>query len=351
VWHSNTRSPENGQTAVREVSLSEGRRILGAMPATSPSSSPWLAADALLRAQHGLITHAQLRACGLTATMVRTARESGRLAAVHPGVFRSVGAPVSHLQLLLGATLRAGPSAVASHRAAAHLWDLRRDESTVEISVPESSRSKPRNVTVHRTVDHDSNHFTTRRGIPVTKPARTIVDLAAVLGRPELCEIVDRALVTGLVSDVGLRRAITELGRRGRVGPSIVRDVLDQHPLGGVRPESVLEPVMAAIVRHTDVADEIVYQYKVCVGGRAFRIDFAAPRVKLAIEVLGLREHGTRQAVIDDSERRRLLTVDGWQVVEYTKTAMTRSPVRVAREIAQLIDDRDRVFAALGVPR
>ncbi len=73
--------------------------------------------------------------------------------------------------------------------------------------------------------------------------------------------------------------------------------------------------------------------------------------MKLAIEVLGLREHGTRKAVIEDSERRRLLAVAGWQVVEYTKTAMTRSPVRVAREIAKLIDERAGVFEALGVRR
>lgn len=310
-----------------------------------------MAADALLTAQHGLITHAQLRACGLTAAMVRTARKSDRLAAVHPGVFRSVGAPISHLQLLLGATLRAGPNAVASHRAAAHLWDLRPDRSTLEISIPEGSRAKPHHVTVHRTADLDPNHFTVRHAIPVTKPARTIVDLAAVVGRPELGEIVDRALVNGLLSEEALRVAIRELGRRGRVGPAIVRSVLDQHPLSGVRRDSVLEPVMAAIIRHTAVADEIVYQHKVRAGGHAFRLDFAAPRVKLAIEVLGLREHGTRKAVIEDSERRRLLAVAGWQVVEYTKTAMTRSPVRVAREIAKLIDERAGVFEALGVRR
>jgi len=281
--------------------------------------------------------------------MVRTARETGRLTVLHPGVYRSMGVPVSHAQLLLGATLRAGPPAAASHRAAAHLWDLRRDQATLEISVPETSRCKPRSVTVHRSADFDPHQFTWRYGIPVTKPARTIVDLAAVLDRSELAEIIDRALVNALVSQHGLRVAIRQLGRRGRIGPALIGNLLDSHPLGGVRPESVLEPVMAALVRHTAVSDQVVYQHKVKVGGRSYRLDFAVPHVKLSIEVLGLREHGTRQAVIEDSERRRLLTVHGWQVVEYTKRAMTRSPVRVASEIVGLVRDRERIHAALGV--
>jgi very-short-patch-repair endonuclease len=107
--------------------------------------------------------------------------------------------------------------------------------------------------------------------------------------------------------------------------------------------------VMAALIRTTDVAELIVYQHPVVVGGRTYRLDFAAPHVTLAIEVLGLHEHGTRQAILDDAERRRLLAVAGWQVVEYTKDAMTRAPRRVAREIAQLIAERERRLTSLGL--
>jgi len=317
------------------------------MPAST--SNHWLAVDQIACRQHGLITTAQLRERGFTPAMIRTALTAGRLSVTHPGIYRSVGSAASTEQRLLAAVLRAGEPASASHRSGGWLWSLIRDTERVEILVPEGARTKPKNVTVHRSADFDPNHFTTKRGIPVTKPARTIVDLAAVLAAPALAEVVDRALVTGLVSQAGLRAMIGELARSGREGPPALRRVLDDHPLGGHRPESVIESVMANIVRHSAVADRIVYQHVVTLGRQRFRLDFAAPHVKAGIEVLGLREHGTRQAVIDDSERRRLLRLAGWDLIEYTKTEMSRAPRRVADEISRFIEDRERMFAALGL--
>jgi very-short-patch-repair endonuclease len=304
----------------------------------------WPAVDRAARAQHGLIAREQLQAQGFTDSMVRTARRTGRLIDVQPGVFRILGVPQTHDQMLLAAAMCVGPPAAVGFRGAAQLWGLRCDQQRVEIVVPHAVTRKPRHVTVHRSSDFDPNHFTRRRGIPVTKPARTLADLAAVLATDELDEVVDRALVSGLVTEGGLRTMIDELTRQGRRGPAALRRTLDGHPLAGVRPESVIEPVMAAILKHSAVGHRFVYQHQVCIEGRKYRMDFAAPSVKVGIEVLGLREHGTRRAVIDDSDRRRILRLHGWEILEYTKQAMTRSPVRVAREICAFVEDLERQF-------
>ena len=304
----------------------------------------WQAVDPIARRQHGLISLEQLHDTGFTRSMVRTALRTGRLTDVHPGVFRAQGAPGSHLQLIHAATLCAGAPAAAAYRSAAHLWQLRRDLQRVEIVVPHERRFSSRNVTVYRSVDFDPNHFTNKAGVRVTKPARTIVDLAAVLGSRELAEVVDRALVLNLVSQDGLRVMIAELARPGRRGPSTLRRLLDEHPLAGVSIESVIEPVMAAILQHSPIAHRFVYQHRVILDGEKVRMDFAAPHVKVGVEVLGLREHGTRQAVIDDSNRRRRLRLHGWDLLEYTKDAMIRSPTRVARELSAYVEDRERQF-------
>ncbi len=266
------------------------------------------------------------------------------LTPVHPGVYRFLRVPPSHLGLLMAATLRTGPSSAASHRSAADLWGLRPDHAHLDISIWHEGRARPRNVNVHRTRDVDANHFTIRKGIPVTKPARTLVDLATVIPTGELTEVVDRALVHDLVTEAGLHVVIAELARPGRRGPATLRRVLDEHPLAGERRHSVLEPVMAAIIRACPGADRFVYQHPVRVSGEPYRLDFAAPAAKVGIEVLGLREHGTRHAVIADSRRRRLLRLDGWDLLEYTKDEMKRSPVRVAREIVTYVDERERQF-------
>jgi hypothetical protein len=276
--------------------------------------------------------------------MLRGALRSGRLTAVHPGVYRLLGAPATPAQLLLAATLRSGPQAAASHRSAAHLWDLRPDPSRLEVVVPHDVRPRPRGVVIHRSMDLDPNHFTRKGAIPLTKPARTIVDLASVLDRAQLAEVIDRALMRQLVSTLGIRTMIGELARSGRRGPALVRDLLDNHPLGGERPESVLESVMAAIVQYSPREGQIIYQHSVRFGRRTFRMDFAAPHVKVGIEVLGLAEHGTREAVLHDSERRRILTLHGWEILEYTKRDMKRAPKRVAREICQFVKDRESQF-------
>jgi len=304
----------------------------------------WPLVDRKAHTQHGLVTLAQLRELGFTTAMVRTARRSGQLTDVHPGVYRVLGASPSHRQRLLAATLRAGRPAAVMGRSAADVWGLRADSEHVEIVVPHGNSTRPKGASVHRSADLDPNHFTRRFGLPITKPARTILDLATSVSREELDEVVDRALVLSLVTEAGLRVMITELSRPGRRGPPTLRRVLDEHPLGSVRPESVIEPVMAAILRDSPVADRIVYQQRVIVGGRKFRMDFAAPSVKVGVEVLGLREHGTRRAVIEDSTRRRILRLHGWDLLEYTKTYMVRSPVRVAREISTYVEERERQF-------
>ena len=310
-----------------------------------PSPAPqWPDLDRLAQRQHGVVTHAQLIGLGFSEAMLRTARRAQQLTPVHPGVYRFLGVPPSHLGLLLAATLRAGPSSAASHRSAGDLWGMRPDEAHLDVSIWHEARANPKHVNVHRTRDVDPNHFTLRRGIRVTKPARTLVDLASVLPRAELTEVVDRALVQNLVSEAGLRVVIAELARPGRRGPATLRRLPDDHPLAGVRRHSVLEPVMAAIIRECPRADRFVYQHPVSVSGESYRLDFAAPATKVGIEVLGLREHGTREAVIADSRRRRLLRLDGWDLLEYTRVEMTRSPVRVAREIVGYVDERERQF-------
>jgi len=298
----------------------------------------------MARRQHGLITRTQLLAAGCSESTLRSALRSGRITSVHPGVYRLVGAPPTPAQLLLAATLRAGPRAAASHRSAAHLWDLRPDPSRLEVVVPHEVRTRPKGAVIHRSTELDPNHFTRKGGIPLTKPARTIVDLASVLDRPQLAEVIDRALMRQVVSPLGIRTMIDELARCGRRGPAIVRDLLDNHPLGRERPESVLEPVMAAIVQYSPKEGRIVYQHTVRFGRRKFRMDFAAPHVKVGIEALGLAEHGTREAVLYDSERRRILALHGWEILEYTKRDMQRAPKRVAREICQFVEDRERQF-------
>src|SRR5436305_2104854 len=129
--------------------------------------------------QHGLLLRAQVLDVGLTDAMIDHRIRSGRWARVCPGLYRLAGVPVSWRQRALAACLVAGPGAVVSHRSAAVLWGVSGFRpGRVEITVPPGGSNRSTLARVHRSPVQGVR----RDGVPVTSPARTIVDLAAVVG-------------------------------------------------------------------------------------------------------------------------------------------------------------------------
>ena len=93
----------------------------------------------------------------------------------------------------MAAVLASGTDAVLSHRSAAALWRIvPRWPSTVEVTAPTKHRLK--GIHIHRSPNADA---TTHYGIPVTTPARTLVDLADVLNSKQLTRALNEAQVHG----------------------------------------------------------------------------------------------------------------------------------------------------------
>jgi very-short-patch-repair endonuclease len=65
-----------------------------------------------------------------------------------------------------------------------------------------------------------------------------------------------------------------------------------------------------------------------------YRLDFAYPELKLAIEVDGYVWHFSPEHTGRDNNRRNKLTLQGWQILVYTWREVADEPERVAREIA-----------------
>ena len=87
----------------------------------------------------------------------------------------------------MAAVLALGGDAVLSHATAAGAWDLRRlGSGAIHVTVPSTAgRKRRRGIRLHRSRTLRPTDTTTHRGIPITTPARTIIDLARTLeGRP-----------------------------------------------------------------------------------------------------------------------------------------------------------------------
>lgn len=130
--------------------------------------------------QWGVLTVPELRACGLTGHGISRRARNGRLHRLHRGVYAVGHANVPLEGRLLAAVKACGKDAVLSHfAAAAHYAFVRWDGRLPEVTVARSGvRSHP-GLRTHRTAVLDPRDIRVHRGIPVTSPARTLLDLAA----------------------------------------------------------------------------------------------------------------------------------------------------------------------------
>jgi predicted transcriptional regulator of viral defense system len=130
--------------------------------------------------QWGVLSLEELLACGLNRKAVGVRVNGGRLHRLHRGVY-AVGHANPPLEgRWLAAVKASGPSAVLSHLSAAALWGIvegRERRPDVTLRGP-GTRLVP-GVRLHRAA-LDADDRGRCAGIPVTSPARTLVDLAAV---------------------------------------------------------------------------------------------------------------------------------------------------------------------------
>ena len=269
----------------------------------------------------------ELRACGLEHDGVWVRVRNGRLHPLHRGVY-AVGHANPPLEgRWLAAVKACGPSARLSHFSAAALWgfvswDDRFPEVTIEGPAPRSHRG----IRIHRTATLDGDDVARHRGIPVTAPARTLVDLASVLPYAALRRAVRQAQALHHTSTVHLLAARARLGpRRGAAklariiatGPAPTRSELE---------DVVLDLLLRADLEHPDV------NVPLTVGGRRVIPDFRWPAQRLVIEADGAAWHDDPTAREDDAERQALLEAHGERVLRVTwRQAVVRPGETLAR--------------------
>ena len=256
---------------------------------------------------------------------------------VHPGVYRLAGSPATWEQQALAAVLAAGGGAAASHRTAARLWGLGDDE-VVEVTVSRGRHPRLAGVVVHQIADIGARALHPRRGVPTTDPARTLVDLGAVLPGWAVEDALDRALVRRLVTMASVEAALDHLADRGRNGAGVLREVLDRRALGADRPDGLLEPRMARLLRRHGLPPA-VFQHEVHDGRRfVARVDFAYPDRRVAIEVDGWESHASPAALQADLARQNALVALGWTVARFTWLDVVRRPADVASTIRRILE-------------
>lgn len=283
--------------------------------------------------QLGLVTRAQAIACGLSDAQIALRRERGQILRVFAGVYEVTGTPRTAERRAFAACLACGPAAAISHRSAAHLWGLIEQLPRLpEVTVPAARRVRARGVRVYRT-RHRRRRDVVRRGVvPLTSPARTLLDLAAVLGAEELELALDEALRRDLTDPAAVLAQL-----RPRLKGAGALHSLVQDRVGRGVPESVLERRAIALIRRYRLP-EPVRQLEVTMRGRRVRLDLAYPEQRVAIELDGRAPHWGRDPWQSDHDRDNVVELSGWRLLRFTWWDVTERPFDVAMKIAEALD-------------
>jgi very-short-patch-repair endonuclease len=248
-----------------------------------------------------------------------------------PDVYACASLEVTHRLRTEAVTAVLLPGAVACGRSAAVLWDvdLAGPDDDVECTVPSGTRAGavPGLRLSRRRLR--TNEVTARRGVPVTAPLRTALDLARIRPLDDAVVALDRYLRPGLVFLHEVRAAAAVgTGRDCRH----VRSVVD---LADGLAESPQETRLRLLL-HRSALPRPVAQYSVRVDGRFVgRVDFGWPEQKIALEYEGVW-HGERQNVAKDRARLNRLTAAGWRV-NFVTAADLRDPIRLVARLARAL--------------
>ena len=286
--------------------------------ARSTVQTPW----ALARQQHSVVTRRQLVGLGFTAEAIDHRIERGRLHQLWRGVYAVGRREISREGELMAAVLACGDGAVLSHGSAAELWAIRPMRAPFEVTVPYRRRASQSRITIHRRATTESVRV---RGIPLTSPTRTLLDLATRLQPEPLERAVNEAINHDLTTPTRLR---AELERRpSQPGVRPLRTLLDRHSFQIT--DTILEQRMLAIARRAGLP---LPETQVYLNG--YRVDFFFRELGIVVEADSLRFHRTPAQQATDRRRDQAHAKAGLVALRFTHWQICKEPAEVAATLA-----------------
>jgi very-short-patch-repair endonuclease len=307
------------------------------------SGTKWVRVSELAGRQHGVISRSQLHDLAISDGSIEKAVLGGRLHPAFRGAFGLGIRPKGRHAHMMAAVLACGEGTVVSHLTAAHLLGLG-DPFPVVIDVIAPKWSG-------REIDGIRSHFVSppsgsERGhckaIPCTSPARTIVDLAGILGKRSLRRTVERAAVLRELDVQTIERLLTARRRRG--APTLRALLrpwateLDASAAAAPQLRSELEARLLALIRGSDLPPPTCNK-RIEVGTRreAIEVDFLWADRQIVVETDGKAFHDDPLSFERDRKRDRELQLSGYRVLRFTHAQIEKEPDAVISAIGNLL--------------
>jgi len=212
--------------------------------------------------------------------------------------------------------LGAPSSAVVSHLTAAAVWGfevpLVADDGLVHLTVPPESRVRSRADRRIHSSEVPTPETRTLRGLPMTSPSRTWLDLAGGVPAAALLAVTDQMLARGFPPDEFPRILDRAAGRRGVAAARHILPLAD--PLAGSPMESVLRWLILDAGLPRPVLQYVVRDRQ---GRFLGQVDLAWPEQRVIVEFDG-EVHRDRHVFVHDLRRQNGIVLAGWQILRFT---------------------------------
>jgi hypothetical protein len=260
----------------------------------------------------------ELRECGLSGNAIQSRVESGLLYPFYRGVYGWGHAKLSLEGCWLAAVKACGREAVLSHFSAACLWCLLK----WDYRDPQVTALNPRRHDGIRAHRSDRIERTFHKGIPVTPPLRTLIDLSSMLPFKQLRRAVNEALNQRLVKPHEL---VTANHRGARKLRAVVAS--------GAPTRNEFEDLVLFLIGELPkpLVNEPLLGYEP---------DFLWPDHKLILEADGRTTHDQLLARADDKHRQRHLEQNGYRVLRTTWRQATTQPTKLQARLRGTLEHR-----------
>jgi hypothetical protein len=284
---------------------------------------------ALAGRQHGVVARRQLLELGFSARSIDHRVERGRLHIAMHGVYAVGWRRLTPEGRWAAAVLACGEGALLSHRSAAALWEFGTERrGRIDVSVRRRCDLRRPGLQVRSRPKIRAEDATSRSGIPVTAPARTLVDLATELRPLAVERAVNDADKRDLIDPETLRSRLD--GYAGEPGVRILRVLLDKRTfrLSDSDLEILFRPIAADAGLPPPLSKQIV---------NGWEVDFYWPRLGLVIETDGLRYHRTPSAQARGAQRDRAHVLSGMAPLRFTHYEIKYEAASVRRQLTDAL--------------
>jgi very-short-patch-repair endonuclease len=284
--------------------------------------------------QHGCVHRRQLVAAGIGYQGLRRRVRAARLCQLHTDVFLAWPGSSRLLERAMAAALQFRGDAVIGGCMAAAIWGIvEADPGEVELTLVGRNAKPQPGLRVRRVATLSRADSRRRLGIPLTSPARTLIDLGAVLAPVELENALAEARFRSLVRDAELTDALARAP--SRAGTAALRRLLSYTQTLAAGPARTRSGYERKLLQLIDEAGLPRPATNVPVAGHV--VDMFWPEQRLVVEFDGYAFHGDRRAFERDRLRDQDLVAAGYRVIRITARQLDQTPFAVIARLAQAL--------------